>query len=100
MKHAQAVPGRSLFEGIIPRRCGCHQRPSFDNSDSVRKCWRPIQAAKLASDVAAVGADADLAGLDAVATDEEFLRTAGQQIRGHAEACPLSQMPVGGGHED
>jgi hypothetical protein len=44
-----------------------------------------LQAAKLASDVAAVGADTDLSGLHAVAADEEFLRSAGQQIRTHAE---------------
>lgn len=44
------------------------------------------KAAKLASDVVAVGRDADLEGLDAVAADEEFVRSAGQQIRGHAEA--------------
>jgi hypothetical protein len=49
-----------------------------------------LQAAKLASDVAAVGADTDLNGLHAVAADEEFLRSAGQQIRSHAEVDAAS----------
>ncbi len=43
------------------------------------------KAAKLASDVDAVGRDADLEGLTAIEADAEFLRSAGQQIRGHAE---------------
>jgi hypothetical protein len=47
-----------------------------------------LQAAKLASDVAAVGAAADLTGLDAVEADEDFLRSVGQQIRSHAEVGP------------
>lgn len=43
------------------------------------------KAAKLASDVDAVGRDADLEGLTAIEADAEFLRSARQQIRGHAE---------------
>ena len=43
------------------------------------------KAAKLASDVEAVGQEADLRGLAVVDADEEYLRSAGLQIRSQAE---------------
>ena len=38
----------------------------------------------------AVGRDADLGGLTVVEADADFLRSAGQKIRGHAEVDTLS----------
>lgn len=43
------------------------------------------KAARLLSDVADIGAEADLSGLEAAAADEELLRSADQHVRSQAE---------------
>lgn len=59
------------------------------------------KAAKLLTDVAVVGSEADLSGIDVLEADEGFLRDAGQQVRTQAQAAllqglgTLSQADVG-----
>lgn len=43
------------------------------------------KAAKLLTDVAVVGSEADLSGIDVLEADEGFLRDAGQQVRTQAQ---------------
>ena len=49
--------------------------------------------ARLLADVADIGAEADLAGLDAAAADDELLRAADQQVHVQAEVRWLPSLP-------
>ena len=52
------------------------------------------KAAKLAADVAAVDAEAELAGIDVVDADAEFLENARLQIHTQAEVHNCSIKPL------
>lgn len=51
------------------------------------------KAAKLLADIETIGSEADLAGIDVIEADDEFLEKSWQDVQGQAEACAQAQIP-------